>query len=117
MGEKKPARQLVLSQTRAKQLLISPFHLVHDKPGNMEMNYNYSYSYDDDDMDEEYAGPDSVPGYLLTDSVKNFIIFFHKQVLERNLQEIQRIYDEKFNKLTEEYFSKEPWPSADLVAP
>jgi len=83
----------------------------------MEMNYNYNYSYDDDDADEEFAGPESVPGYLLTENVKNFIIYFHKQVTERNLPEIQRIYDEKFNKLTEEYFSKEPWPNAELVAP
>jgi len=80
------------------------------------MEMSYSYSYDEEDMEDGMSGPsDNIPGYLLSDVVKNFIIFFHKQVTERNLKEIQQIYDEKFNKLTEEYFMKEPWPNAEIV--
>jgi len=79
----------------------------------MEMQY----SYDDDDAEEGVNAAELVPGYLVAENVKNFIIYFHKQVTEGNLEEIKRIYDEKFNKLTEEYFTKESWPSAEVVAP
>lgn len=72
-------------------------------------------------MDESYpnaeGGEPMVPGYLVSDVVQNFIVYFHKQICERNLFEIQQIYDEGFNRLTEQYFTKCPWPEAEAIAP
>jgi len=58
-----------------------------------------------------------LPGYLVSEVVQNFIVYFHKMINERNVYEIQQIYDEGFNRLTEEYFMKCPWPEADDIAP
>jgi len=58
-----------------------------------------------------------LPGYLVSEVVQNFIVYFHKMINERNVYEIQQIYDEGFNRLTEEYFMKCPWPEAEDIAP
>jgi len=79
------------------------------------MEYQYSYSYDDDDMEEDYITTD-MTNYMLPDKVRNFIVLFHTHVSERNLPEIQKVYDETFNKMTEDFFMKEPWPTADSIS-
>merc|ERR1712080_463027 len=58
-----------------------------------------------------------LPGYLVSGVVQNLIVYFHRMISERNVYEIQQIYDEGFNRLTEEYFMKCPWPEADDIAP
>merc|ERR1712126_699329 len=58
-----------------------------------------------------------LPGYLVSEVVQNFIVYFHKMINERNVYEIQQIYDEGFNRLTEEYFMKCPWPEAEDITP
>lgn len=66
---------------------------------------------------KHYTGDASVPEYLVSDVVQNFIVYFHKQICDRNVHEIQQIYDEGFNRLTEQYFTKCPWPEAECIAP
>lgn len=76
-----------------------------------ENSYYYQYGAGDDT-----GGPQLVPGYVVSEVVQNFIIYFHKQICERNVLEIQQIYDEGFNKLTEQYFQKCEWPEAEQIA-
>jgi len=71
-------------------------------------------------MEEQHTSQDGdpqVPGYLVSEVVQNFIVYFYKQICDRNLFEIQQIYDEGFNRLTEQYFTKCPWPEAESIAP
>ena len=51
--------------------------------------------------------------------MRDFIVFFHKQVMTKNTYEIGSIYENSWPKLTERFYKEEPWPSsadiADLV--
>ncbi|CAG8537609.1 9731_t:CDS:10 [Diversispora eburnea] len=49
--------------------------------------------------------------------VKNFIIYFHRNILENNVYELHGIYENSFNRLTEKFYAKTPWPEADFIAP
>ena len=46
-----------------------------------------------------------------------FIIHFHKAVLEHNLPEITVAYESGWNKYTEKYYARTEWPEAELIAP
>lgn len=37
--------------------------------------------------------------------------------MDNNIYELHIIYDTSFNKLTEKYYRKQPWPEAEVVAP
>ncbi|CAG8742377.1 8949_t:CDS:2, partial [Racocetra fulgida] len=70
---------------------------------------------DDDDqlqmmLQQQYA--QEIP-----DVVKNFIVYFHRNVLENNVYELHGIYENSFNRLTEKFYMKTPWPEADFIAP
>ncbi|XP_065659692.1 eukaryotic translation initiation factor 3 subunit L isoform X3 [Hydra vulgaris] len=67
-------------------------------------------------IDDE-LGEQMVPGYVVSEVVQKFIIYFYKQICDRNVYEIQQIYDEGFNKLTEQYFMKSAWPEAEDISP
>lgn len=49
--------------------------------------------------------------------VKNFIMYFHRNILENNVYELHGIYENSFNRLTEKFYAKTPWPEADFIAP
>eukprot|EP01111_Echinosteliopsis_oligospora_P018075 TRINITY_DN809_c0_g1_i2.p1 TRINITY_DN809_c0_g1~~TRINITY_DN809_c0_g1_i2.p1 ORF type:complete len:579 (-),score=149.64 TRINITY_DN809_c0_g1_i2:32-1720(-) len=51
----------------------------------------------------------------LPDVIKNFILYFVKQVREKNVYEIHNLYENSFNKLSERWFKASPWPSADII--
>jgi translation initiation factor 3 subunit L len=53
----------------------------------------------------------------LPDGVRNFIMYFYRNVLENNVYELHNVYDSSFNKLTNKYYQKQPWPEAELIAP
>ncbi|CAG8437592.1 1718_t:CDS:10 [Acaulospora morrowiae] len=53
----------------------------------------------------------------IPDVVKNFIMFFHRNILENNVYELHGIYENSFNRLTEKFYSKTTWPEADFIAP
>eukprot|EP01135_Chromosphaera_perkinsii_P009691 Nk52_evm17s1837 gene=Nk52_evmTU17s1837 len=62
-------------------------------------------------MQQQQSGP-----YVLNDVVRNFILYFHKNVVEQNVYEIHSIYENHFNKLTERYFKNQPWPPVESIA-
>lgn len=55
--------------------------------------------------------------YHLEPVVRNFIAFFYRNVMEQNAFEIQAIYENNFNKITEKFFHNKPWPPAEAIAP
>jgi translation initiation factor 3 subunit L len=44
-------------------------------------------------------------------------MYFYRNVLENNVYELHNVYDSSFNKLTNKYYQKQPWPEAELIAP
>ena len=67
-------------------------------------------------VNDDDSGEQMVPGYVISEVVQKFIIYFHKKICDRNVYEIQ-IYDEGFNKLTEQYLVKCAWPEAEDISP
>lgn len=65
------------------------------------------------------AGPvyNSNSSFLIPDVVRNFICYFHEMVRTGNIQEINLIYEQTFNQLTERYYKASQWPPPDQVAP
>ncbi|KAL4254001.1 hypothetical protein AB1N83_013796, partial [Pleurotus pulmonarius] len=53
----------------------------------------------------------------IPDAVKNFIIHFHRAVLDNNLAEITIAYESGWNKFTEKFYAKTEWPEAEVIAP
>jgi translation initiation factor 3 subunit L len=53
----------------------------------------------------------------IPDIIKNFITYFHRNVLENNVYELHTIYEVSFNKLTDRFYAKQPWPEAELISP
>jgi translation initiation factor 3 subunit L len=81
-------------------------------------------SYRDDefgDDDEFLAGRDE-PGYepiaevSVPDAVRNFLKNFARNIQEKNVYELHYFYDNSFNKLTEKFYPKAPWPEPEAVA-
>lgn len=62
------------------------------------------------------AGP-VYNSYTIPDVVRNFLCYFHNMVRTRNVHEINLIYEQTFNQLTDRYYKSSPWPSAESVAP
>jgi len=73
----------------------------------------------DDGYDQQGGGPRPSASFAIPDIVRDFIVFFHKQVMTKNTYEIGSIYENSWPKLTERFYKEEPWPSsadiADLV--
>jgi len=55
--------------------------------------------------------------FTVPESVKNFCINLQRRVRARNVYEIQVLYEEEFNELTDKYFKSSPWPSPADIAP
>jgi len=55
--------------------------------------------------------------YDLPDVIRSFIVYFQKNVRDRNVYEVHSIYENSFNKLTDRYYKNSPWPPADAIAP
>lgn len=54
---------------------------------------------------------------VIPEVIKNFIHYFHKHINDQNLFEIQSMYENSFNKLTDRYYKTTPWPEAEAIAP
>ena len=86
-----------------------------------------SYYYDDDD--DYYPSRDTyIPGvvsrgvsissnYNLPDEVQNFLLYLYKAIVDKNIIEIQNLYENGFVQLTETYFKEGNWPNEDEVGP
>merc|ERR1712086_138384 len=67
---------------------------------------------------DEYAEEEgNSEQYQLNDQVVNFIKYFYNQVRQRNVYEVQDVYETTWHKLTERYFKNEAWPPAEVIAP
>ncbi|KAJ3300164.1 Eukaryotic translation initiation factor 3 subunit L [Borealophlyctis nickersoniae] len=56
-----------------------------------------------------------VPEVQIPDVVRNFIVYFHRNLTERSVWELHAIYENGFNKLTEKFYPKAPWPDAESI--
>lgn len=53
----------------------------------------------------------------MPDDVQNFIVYLHKAIVDRNVYEIQNLYETAFTQLTEQYYKESPWPDEHHVSP
>jgi len=60
---------------------------------------------------------DTVKHYEMPDVIRSFIVFFHKQVTDRNVYEVHSIYETSFNKLSDRYYKNSVWPPAEAISP
>lgn len=58
-----------------------------------------------------------MPVGLAETKAVQFIVHFHKAVLDNNLAEITVAYESGWNRLTEKFYSKTEWPEAEVIAP
>lgn len=54
---------------------------------------------------------------MISLSFYQFIVHFHKAVLENNLAEITVAYESGWNKYTEKFYARTEWPEAEVIAP
>ncbi|KAJ3296841.1 Eukaryotic translation initiation factor 3 subunit L [Blyttiomyces sp. JEL0837] len=57
-----------------------------------------------------------LPQAAIPELVINFLRHFQQSIADRAVWELHGIYENSFNKLTEKFFAKTPWPSAEAVA-
>lgn len=78
---------------------------------DQQYDSSHGYGYNQDDGKESTP----MPTYHVPEEIKRFIHYFHQHIVEQNLYEIQSIYENGFNKLTERYFAKSPWPEPEYI--
>jgi len=66
-------------------------------------------------QDPEYERGNFVT-YDIPESVKDLLVSLWKAINEKNIFEIQNIYETSFVRLSEQYFKSSPWPEAEEVA-
>jgi len=54
---------------------------------------------------------------VVPDIVQQFVVYFYRHIRERNVNEILKMYETSFNKISERFFQGSPWPHVDLIAP
>lgn len=62
------------------------------------------------------GGDDGNPEMYVPEVVQKFVVYFHKQVRERNVAEIHFIYENTYHKLTDRFYKTSPWPPAEAIA-
>merc|ERR1712216_977141 len=55
--------------------------------------------------------------YEMPDVIRSFIVYFQKNLRDRNVYEVHSIYETSFNKLTDRYYKNSPWPPANAISP
>jgi len=61
--------------------------------------------------------PAEAAHYDLPDVIRLFLVYFQKNLRDRNVYEVHSIYENSFNKLTDRYYKNAPWPPAEAIAP
>lgn len=54
--------------------------------------------------------------FFVPDIVKQFVFYFYRHIRERNIPEIQSMYEVSFLKLSERYYKNASWPAVELIA-
>lgn len=78
--------------------------------------YEGEYNRDDRYEREEADGALPEPGYV-PDVVRTFVVYLYRHIREKNVPEIQTMYEHTFAKLSEQQFERQPWPLVELIAP
>jgi translation initiation factor 3 subunit L len=73
--------------------------------------------FDVDQQADASADTTDLSRYDLPDVIRSFVVYFQKNVRDRNVYEVHSIYENSFNKLTDRYYKTSPWPPADAIAP
>ncbi|KAH9491887.1 Eukaryotic translation initiation factor 3 subunit L [Bulinus truncatus] len=68
-------------------------------------------------QDIEYDRHYPTHSYIVPEVIKNFLLYFQKCINTKDLLEIEKSYDNGFNKLTDRFFKNSAWPEAEVVAP
>lgn len=53
----------------------------------------------------------------IPEAVRKFIVYFHRNVLENNVYELNGVYENSLNRLTEKFYAKSTWPEAEYISP
>ncbi|KAF6019700.1 EIF3L [Bugula neritina] len=88
--------------------------------GGFEYGHDYESHTGDPRLDLEYERERGYSGssYILPETIKSFLVELYTAIrVEPDLYQIQSLYDNGFNKLTDRFFKNSPWPNADVVAP
>jgi translation initiation factor 3 subunit L len=48
--------------------------------------------------------------------IENFLVYFHRQFRDQNIEEIHSLYETTFNKLSEKLYKTAPWPAPAIIA-
>ncbi|KAK8939357.1 hypothetical protein KSP40_PGU016234 [Platanthera guangdongensis] len=91
---------------------------------NQDASMVSSYEYDDGSYDSRYPSsaasqPGGDHGYdpnFVPDSVKTFVGHLYRHIREKNVYEINHMYEGSFQLLSERMFRETPWPSVEAVA-
>ena len=70
-------------------------------------------------FDVDAQGPADQEEYKfeIPDVIRLFVVYFQKNLRDRNVYEVHSIYENSFNKLTDRYYKSSPWPPAEAIAP
>lgn len=62
--------------------------------------------------DHERSSRDEVP-----DMVQRFVKGLHRSITQRNVAEVQHIYDNEFGSINKTYYKSSTWPKGEVIAP
>ena len=87
-------------------------------------NFRFEGATQFDVTGESTALTDSAPAdaadfsqYEMPDVIRSFVVYFQKNLRDRNVYEVHSIYENSFNKLTDRYYKNSPWPPAEVISP
>jgi len=98
---------------------------VHDLPnfrfeGATQFDVNQSDSTTLQDASGSLAAQDAEADfsqYEMPDVIRSFVVYFQKNLRDRNVYEVHSIYENSFNKLTDRYYKNSSWPPAEVISP
>jgi len=98
---------------------------VHDLPnfrfeGATQFDVNQQDSTTLQDASGSLAAQDAeadFSAYEMPDVIRSFVVYFQKNLRDRNVYEVHSIYENSFNKLTDRYYKNSSWPPAEVISP
>lgn len=73
------------------------------------------HSHSDDEKNSEDEATPQVRRETIPDAVDHFLGLLLTGLQNRNIQEVNKLYEDTFNKLTDKYYKNTKWPSAEAV--
>ncbi len=70
----------------------------------------YQLQYSDYGKDDFYDVRGTTSSYAFPDAVAKFIIHLYQSINNRDVSEIENLYEIRFPQLTRDYFKEEKWP-------